>query len=362
MTGTPGSFLDGGRPLSAWGSGGAGAASSRPEQPCRHAYPIALRRASFAMAVWLLLRTLPYALVRFALLLVFVLGTLAWFAAAIGGGVWLGTHTAEVIGWVWGIGGVLLYSFVWYAVLRYALHVIECGHVAVLTQLILYDRRDPGDGTMFAQGIAMVRRYIGQITVLYGLHAVIRGIVEGFNRTLDFIGQMVPVPGVAALLSLVHLVLRAATRYIDKAIFSYNLARGDSNPWRSSQDGILYYCQNAKEILKKAAWLVVLDKLLTVILWLALLAPSVAVALLLPAAMREWGTALYLVIAALFASCLRAAFLKPAFLVIVLIRYHTLIENQAIDPEWDSYLSGLSGRFAGLKAQAQSWAPGPPPR
>jgi hypothetical protein len=359
VTGPPGSFL-GGPGLSAWQTGGGSSSSSRPEQPCRHAYPIAIRDPSLATAIGLLLRTLPYALIRFALLLAFAIGTLIWLSLAIGGGVWLGTHVAHAIGWVWAIAGIVLYSYLWYAVLRYALHLLECGHVAVLTQLIQYNQLGDTSESMMSLGIRLVRQHIAQATVLYGLHALIRGIVDGFNRTVDFFAELLPIPGLDSILYVLHLILRAATRYIDKAIFSYNLARGDDNPWRSSQDGIIYYCQNAKEILKKSVWIVILDKLLTFVVWLLLLGPAVGVALLLPSAVREWGTVAYMLIAALFAFTVRAAFLKPLFLIIILIRFHTLIENQPINETWDGYLSGLSNRFAGLKTQAQTWASSAP--
>jgi hypothetical protein len=357
VTGTPGSFL-GGPGLSAWQTGGGSPSSSRPDQPCRHSYPIAVRDPSLATAIGLLLRTLPYVLIHFALLLAFAIGTLIWVSLTIGGGVWLGTHVANAIGWAWAIAGIVLYSYLWYAVLRYALHLLECGHVAVLTQLILHNQVGAAGESMMSHGIRLVRQHIAQVTVLYGLHAVIRGVVDSFNRTVDFFAELLPIPGLESILYVLRLILRAATRYIDKAIFSYNLARGDDNPWRSSQDGIIYYCQNAKEILKKSVWIVILDKLLTFVVWLLLLAPAVGVALLLPNAVREWGTVAYMLIAGLFAFCVRATFVKPLFLIIILIRFHTLIENQPINETWDGYLSGLSNRFAGLKTQAQAWASG----
>jgi hypothetical protein len=157
VTGPPGSFL-GGPGLSVWQPGGGSSSTSRPEQPCRHAYPIAVRDPSLATAIGLLLRTLPYALIRFALLLAFAIGTLIWLSLAIGGGVWLGTHVAHAIGWVWAIAGIILYSYLWYAVLRYALHLLECGHVAVLTQLIQYNQLGDTGESMMSLGIRLVRQ------------------------------------------------------------------------------------------------------------------------------------------------------------------------------------------------------------
>jgi len=364
VTGTPGSFLGGGG-LSAWQSGAEGSGSSRPDEPCRHAYPIAIRSASLATALGLLMRTLPYTLARLGLLLAFSFATLIWIALTFGIGAWLGAHVANVLGVVWTVGGIVLYGLIWYALLRYALHVLACGHVAILTELILHNRTGPPGEGMVAYGIRVVRGRFAEITVLYGLHAIVRGVVDSFNRTIDFFAELFPIPGVESVMHLVNLVLRASTRYADKAIFSYDIARGDANPWRNSQDGVIYYCQNAKDILKKSLWLVILDKLLIVLLWLLLLGPAVGIALLLPSTLREWGTAAYLLIAALLAWSIHSAFIKPLFMVIILVKYHTLIEGQPINESWDGYLTGVSSQFGTLKQRAQAWTAnpsGPAPR
>lgn len=331
-----------------------------PEQLQRHSYPVAIRRAGFATALPLLLRTLPYALVRFAILLAFSIATLIWLALTFGIGAWLGAKVHELIGLVWIVGGIFSFGYLWFTVLRYGLHLVECGHIAVLTELITMNRIANDGSSMFAYGIATVKRRFAEVTVLFALNALINGVVSTFNRTLDFIGELLPIPGLEGILRLVHLVINAATRYIDKAIFSYNLARGDANPWRSSQDGILYYCQNAKEILKTSVWVVVLDKLLTVAIWFLLLGPSVGVALLLPHAVQGFGTLLYLVIAALFAANIRSAFLKPLFLIMILAKYHLVIEGQAINAAWDQRLTEVSKKFVELKNQAAAWAAGQP--
>src|SRR5258708_22018380 len=113
-------------------------------------------------------------------------------------------------------------------------HMVEWGYMGVLTGGILRDGIGNGDKSMFAYGIETVKARFAEVNVLFGLNMLVRGVVEAFNRTLDFIGELLPIPGLESILKLVHLVLRAATRYIDKSIFSYNLARGHENPWRSA--------------------------------------------------------------------------------------------------------------------------------
>ena len=66
-----------------------------------------------------------------------------------------------------------------------------------------------------------------------------------------------------------------------------------------------------------------------------------------------------LVIAALFASNIRQAFLKPIFLVMIMTKFHVCVQNEAINPEWDARLTSLSGKFRDIKekAAAGSWTP-----
>jgi hypothetical protein len=44
--------------------------------------------------------------------------------------------------------------------------------------------------------------------------------------------------------------------------------------------------------------------------------------------------------------------MKPVFLTMIMIRFHTAIENQFVDPVWDARLSEISGSFATLGLRA----------
>jgi hypothetical protein len=173
-------------------------------------------------------------------------------------------------------------------------------------------------------------------------------VLAAFHRTLDWLGELLPIPGLDGLARLLDIVLRAATRYLDKVIFSYALARGDANAWQSSREGLVYYCQNARPILGTAIRIVILERVLTVVLWLVLLAPAGLITAALPGSVREAGGVVTLVIAALLAGSLRAAFIKPLFLIMMMVRFHALIEGQPIRADWDQRLATVSDRFRTL--------------
>lgn len=322
----------------------------------RHHYPLAIREATLGTALGLFLKTLPYALVRFGILLAVSIITIIWAVITFGGAAWAGEKIHPWVGLGWLGGGCFAYGWAWRIVARYALYLIKCGHIAVLTELIVHGKTGNDGEGLFAYGKRVVTERFGQVNILFAMDVLVEGVVRAFNRTLDWIGHLLPVPGMQGLMNLVKAILFSAATYLDETIFSYLLARGETNPWRGGQDGLVYYCQNAKPVLKTAIWVVILDKLFTLVLWGLMLLPALLIAKLIGGATGIWAVG----IAVLFAANARAAFLEPLFLIMVMTTFHVSVENQPINPEWDARLDRLSGKFRDLKAKAAAWVPGPP--
>jgi hypothetical protein len=322
--------------------------------PVRHSYPLAVRDHGLGTAIGLLLKSLPYALAHCGILLAYALGCIIWLVITFGGAAWLGTHIAQAFGVVWFILCIVGIGWFWGAVLRYLLHLLACGHVAVLTDLITRGQVGNGTEPQLAYGKRIVIERFGQVNALYGLNMLVRGILAAFHRTLDWIAEMLPIPGLESLSNLINIVMRAATRYLDKVILSYNLARNDQDPWRGAREGIVYYCQNARPILETSIWIVIQERVLSFLLWLVLLAPAAAITVLLPHSVRESAGVVTIIIALLLAGALRASFIKPLFLIMMMVRFHTLIEHQPINQEWDTRLSSMSDKFRTMGMQAST--------
>jgi hypothetical protein len=314
---------------------------------------LAVRNHSLSTAFSLLMQSLPYALARFGILIAASFICIVYAIITIGGAAWLGTHIAQAFGWVWFIGCASAAFWAWTTLLRYGFHLLACGHVAVLTELIVRGSIGNGSESMLTYGRRIVTERFGQVNALFGMNLLIRGILNMFHRTLDWAAELLPIPGLESIANLVTAVLRASTRYMDKVIFSYNLARGVENPWDGARDGIVYYSQNAKEILKTSVWIVILEKVLTVVVWIIMLVPAAAITTMLPHAMREAGGLVSVLIAVLFALAARAAFVKPLFLTMIMVRFHALIEHQVPNPEWVAYLSQVSDKFREIAEKAQ---------
>src|SRR5665647_922972 len=85
----------------------------------RHSYPLVVRDPSLSVAIGLMMRSLPYAIARFGVLMAASLATLIWLMVMIGGAAWLGNHIASVFGLVWFIMCLAAGGFIWVTAIRY---------------------------------------------------------------------------------------------------------------------------------------------------------------------------------------------------------------------------------------------------
>ncbi len=333
------------------GDGGSGV-YSHPDQPVRHSYPLAIEKAGFGTAWGLLMRTMPYAIVRFGILVGVSVATLAWFGGTFGGAAFLGARIHPWVGTGWLFAGMGVFGAIWRMVLRYVLYLLKLGHIAVITELITTNKIANGEKGMFQYGKDIIVDRFKEVNVLFGLDLLIEGVVRAFNRTLDWIARLIPIPGLDGVAKVVNTIVYAMTTYIDETIFSYNLARGDTNPWRAGRDGLVYYAQNVREILKTSIGIVILEYVLTLVAWIVMLAPAFALAYFIPG--RTAGFVFFASI--LFAWNIRMAFLKPLFLIMIMTKFHVCVKGQAIDPTWDGRLSQVSKKFDKIKQGAVKWA------
>ena len=321
-------------------------ANARGSSAHPHSYPLLVRDHGLMTSWGLLMRSLPYVMARMGVLLFFATLSAIWLLVAFGGAAWIGTAISTTFGIVWLVPWLIAGGWIWGTIARYSLHLIACGHVAVLTQLITFGTAGPAGESQFSYGRRVVVERFGQVTALFAFSALVKGVLETFHRTLDSFGEMLSIPGISSITSILDAIAKAATRYIDKVILSYTLARNDGEPWRDAQDGIVYYCQNATAILKTSVWMVVVEKLISFLLFGVAFAVAAFFVVLMPESVREWGAAVTLCLAFIFTAIIRSAFLKPLFLVSMLVRFHALVENQQLNTQWSDYLDRLTPDFA----------------
>jgi hypothetical protein len=61
--------------------------------------------------------------------------------------------------------------------------------------------------------------------------------------------------------------------------------------------------------------------------------------------------------AALFAWNVKAAFLHPLFLIMIMTKFHVCVRGQEINETWDARLDKVSGKFGQIKEKIREWRP-----
>jgi hypothetical protein len=320
--------------------------TSWPDRPLRHTYKLSRRGGGLRQTLSIMRPTLPYAAARLAWLLLYSIATLGCMGLMLGGSTWLRGQGTSLAAGLWCATCVLAQALLWQRLLRNALSVIACGQVAVMTQVMTSGCIHNGPVGMLTFGRRLVTRRFGGAGVLHDLQdlqSICRGVVRSFHATLGWLDDVLPRPWWIRG-GLRRALLRWATNYLVMAVLSYDFARQDAEPLRGIKDGLVYYCQNAKPMLLICARIVVLDVLLTFGLFLLALMPG----FLLGAFLNPAGAAILALALLLLSASLRAAFVKPALLVIVLTRFHALAEGQVINPAWDERLTQISEKYRSL--------------
>lgn len=297
----------------------------------------------------LMRRTMPFLIFRF---LVYVSITLVYIIVT-GGGAGIGWVAGKVggdpaAGATWGgLIGVGLVSTVLYFAREYLLYLVKAGHIAVLVEL-LDGKELPGGKGQIDHAQAQVKSNFAESSVLFGIDQLIKGVLKTFNRMFLTLSNFIPIPGVQGVVKFLNSVVAMSLTYVDEVILAYHFRNGRENAWDSSREALILYAQNYKNLLKNAVFLTLFIWVLTLLVFIIVLAPVAGLVSVFPALAGFWTFAF----AALFAWGIKAALIDPIAMTALMQVFFKASEGQQPDPEWDKRLSDMSGKFRELKSKA----------
>lgn len=309
---------------------------------------------NIASVISLLLRTLPFVVLR---LLVYLGITLAYIVfTGIGAGAgWLLGSVASTggAGAFWGgLGGFALTSGVLFWAREYLLYMVKAGHVAVLAQL-LDGQQIPGGRGQIAYARTVVKERFVESSVLFAVDRLIKGILRVFNRVTMRTARLLPIPGLEPVVKLANAVINTSLTYVDEVILAHNVRTGSDNPWASSRDAVVLYAQNYKTMLKNAVFLTFIVWGLTLAIFVVVFAPVAALVGLFPGVAGFWT----FVLAAVTAWALKSAIVDPFAMAALMQVYFRTTAGQEPDAEWSGKLEKMSGKFRELKDKAAAAMP-----
>lgn len=315
---------------------------------------------NLSQALGLLLRTLPFILLRcavyFGMALAYVLFT--GIGAGIGWGVGaLGTADFQASATAWGaFAGLGLTGAVIWLLRQYILYMVKAAHIAVLVELLDGQPLPDGRGQI-EHGTQVVKQRFAQANTLFGLDLLIKGVVRTITGIVRGLLTILPIPGVQQFMGVVKVFMGVAVGLVDEVILAHAIRSRSDNAWASAQTALVLYAQNVKPLFKNAAWLTAFSYGLTALVFIVMLVPAAALSWLFPGGL----SALSVGIAVILAWSVKAALIEPLMLACLLQAYFKLTDAQTPDPAWEQRLEGMSGKFRELKAKAAAWGRSPAP-
>jgi len=297
-------------------------------------------------------RTWPFIVLRLVVYFVITAAYVLATGAGAGVGYGVGHVSSDPDGpatfAVWGgIGGIVLVSAVVYWLREYILYMVKAGHIAAMVQLI--DGRDmPGGQGQIAYAHQVVADRFAEANVLFVLDQLVKGAIAAITGLIGGIAAFIPIPGLEQLVRFINTVIRLSLTYVDEIILGYNIRIDSRNPWETARQGVVLYAQNAKTMGKNAIWLSVIMWLVSIVVFIVMIAPAGALLYFMPGQMGGWA----FVLAIVFAWALKAALLEPFAIAALMQVYFRTIEGQVPNPDWDRRLADASAKFRKLKERA----------
>lgn len=322
----------------------------------------------WSTAVSLITRTLPYIGVNMAVYAVFFIVSVVWFGI-FGGLAYVAGEVLHipVLSVVFVLIGTLVFGGLVKWGRRYLLYMVKGAHIAAMTEL-LKGGSLPGGMNQFQYGQNVIKEKFADVSMLFALDALVTGALRSLQRKVLRVARWLPLPEAADnLVRLATKIMARSLTYVDEAILSYSIYRGEPNVWNSARHGVLLYAQTYKPILITATKIWALGKVLGFVLFLVFLAPAAAAAY---AVGKTAFTIIVVVLAFVAAWAIMAAFFEPFAMAYTLTTFHYEIVGVTPDPTWDERLRKVSSKFRDLidKAEKNStqrhlvFQPAPAPR
>ena len=310
----------------------------------------------WSTAVGLLTKTLPFLGVNIAVYTASFVISLIWF------GIWggLAYFAGSVLGIpLLGLIFIMVGLVVWGGVVKYAqryiLYMVKGAHIAAMTEL-LKGGQLPGGMSQFQYGREVVEQRFADVSMLYLLDRLVHGALRALQGKIIRIANWLPLPeSIDGLVRAATEIMKRSLTYVDEAILSYAVYRGEDNVWNSARHGVLLYAQSYKPILITAAKLWLVGKVLGFVLLIFFFIPAGIAIGFMPNLALQLLVALVAVVAVFF---VMQALFRPFALAYTLVTYHYEIAGKVPDPEWDERLRGVSDKFRELVGKAKEHGPG----
>ncbi len=302
--------------------------------------------------IGLMAKTMPFLVFRFviyfAITLAYIVAT--GMGAALGYGIGMIGGEPGTFSFFGGLFGFGVVSAVAYLMREYLLYMVKAGHIAVLVELM--DGKElPQGRSQIEHAQSVVRERFAESSVLFGVDQLIKAVLRAFNRMFFTVTMFIPIPGMRNVAKFINTVVNLSLTYLDEVILAHSIRTKSENPWRSSRTAMILYAQNYKAFLKNAFFLAFIIWGLTLLVFLLILGPMVALVTFIPA----MAGPLALITALVFAWGVKQSVIEPIGMTALMQVFFKVTEGQQPNPEWEAKLEGVSKKFGEFKHKASEW-------
>lgn len=234
---------------------------------------------------------------------------------------------------------------------HYLGYMVKAGHVAVIAESF---RTGEIPTAPITSGKQMVLERFGTANVYFGIDKLVARAVKQIQRMLGKLtgGILSMIPGGEKVQKLIDYFLELSLGYIDECCLCYTFYRQDATPYRNAADGVVLYAQNWKELLKNAAWIMLVVFCAVIVITLILF-----VIMGLGFRAMEWNGFIAFILSLMLAWSIKYAFVDSWIMVKMVHRYMALAE--AAPPAIDLYgkLTEWSTSFKELLSKGKESSP-----
>jgi NADH:ubiquinone oxidoreductase subunit E len=247
---------------------------------------------------------------------------------------------------------------------RYFLYMIKVAHISAITEYIKTGKvpnTAKGIKGVINYGTEVIKNNFGTANIAFVIDALIAGATKQIMRWLNKIQRLFSfIPGADKVLQFLNFVLATALNYIDEAILSYILARKSEkgNAFKKACDGLSYYAQSWKSMLKGAFKVAAFIWLLRIIGFLVffIIFTAIGVAMFSSTVANFFG----LVLALIILYTIEAIIVVPYSTCIMINDYNQAIKGQALKRDLHGTLCKVSGKFKSLFQKSEQPMPAEP--
>ena len=293
--------------------------------------------------------TKPFFAVRALVYLVVTLIMLVWGILGALLCIWAAARSPGIVFFlmIFIFGG--LFGFLRFAK-RYILYMVKAAHVAAITEFLKTGEvpvTEKGYKGVVAYGAEKVKNNFGSANVAFAADMLIAGATRQIMKWLNKVQNLFSfIPGSNSIFAFMNLILSTALNFIDEAVLSFVFwHKEEKNGFKKACDGLVYYAQSWKAMLKGALKVAASLWLLRVVGFFVFYFILIAI---FSTMFATGGFIISFILAFVFVYGIETILADPYATCIMINDYHKAIEGQPLKADMHGTLCKASRKFRSL--------------